>query len=164
MFGEFHPSNVEVSESMGLDALLASHKEALQSEGLITAYQRDPERFRRFAALFDTVATAKHVGEVIQARQTALRFPFSSAELPLKDSEKLDPWNHPYCIHSSEGALFVVSGGPKASSFSCATQRVKDRQIASAIRKVFQTAEGEVVVVLLPVSEPHPSDSSRSNR
>src|SRR5436190_15794350 len=63
MFGEWNPK--------GLDALFAAQKKVPQGEGLIAAYQRNPERFRHYAQLFDTAATAMRIADAVQANQSA---------------------------------------------------------------------------------------------
>ena len=155
MFGGVTATNVQTSETKGkgLDALFAAQTKAPQGEGLITAYQRNPEWFRHYAQLFDTAATAMHVADAVHADQSAYVLPMSSSDLPLQSSEKLDSWSHPYCVNSFKNALVVVSGGPTASTFSCGAQRLTKQQVANATRKVFQTAQGEVVLVLKPTDK-----------
>ena len=148
MFGELRPVDGPVSAGTGLDALFATQKQVTRREGLIAAYQSNPGRFRHYAQLFDTVANAKRVAEVAQANERAYIFPISSADLPLQSIEKLDPWDHPFCVSEFKGMLVVVSGGPKAITFSCALQHLSRRQVSTATRKVFQTPDEEVVLIV----------------
>ena len=94
-----------------------------------------------------------HIANAVQVDQSAYVLPMSSSDLPLQSSEKLDSWSHPYCVSSFKNALVVVSGGPQASTFSCAVQHLTKQQLANATRKVFQTAQGEVVLVLKPADK-----------
>jgi hypothetical protein len=149
MFGQAHPESAESSERTGLNTLFPTAQNAT-GEGLIAAYQRDPKTFGVNAKLFDTALNAKLVGQAVQASRGTYRLPISSAELPLETSSKLDPWGHPYCITALKTSVVVVSGGPEAVSFSCPNRNVREEQIASAARSVFQTPGGEVVVVLKP--------------
>jgi|GraSoiStandDraft_5_1057265.scaffolds.fasta_scaffold146829_1 hypothetical protein len=153
MFGEVNPTSVQTLEGKGLDALFAAQKQPPQGAGLIADYQRNPERFRHYAQLFDAAVTAMHIANAVQVDQSAYVLPMSSSDLPLQSSEKLDSWSHPYCVSSFKNALVVVSGGPQASTFSCAVQHLTKQQLANATRKVFQTAQGEVVLVLKPADK-----------
>jgi len=60
MFGEVNPTSVQTLEGKGLDALFAAQKQPPQGEGLIAAYQRNPEKFRHYAQLFDAAATSSY--------------------------------------------------------------------------------------------------------
>lgn len=124
--------------------------------GLITAYQRDPQTFRRYATLFDTVSTAMRIGKFVRQHQQSLRLPLVSTGLPLPAAGLLDPWHHPYCVTRLQNALVIVSGGPKARSFSCRAQHFRVQQISSVRRRVFQTPAGEVVLILAPPSQRSP--------
>jgi len=143
MFGNLQPQTVR--EGTGLDALLASAP-APQGEGLISAYQKDPERFKRYAQLFDTAVNAERVGQFVQANRSSYNLPLSSSALPLGD-ERLDAWGHPYCVTTTKSGVAVVSRGKQAVSFDC-KRDIPDNEIMSARRLTFQTTGGQVVVLV----------------
>jgi hypothetical protein len=154
IFSPAKPEAVRVVEGEGLSVLLAQSKES-QGEGLIAAYKKDPERYKRYAQLLDTALNAQRLGEALRTGRGAYALPVASSALPFSPSEKLDSWGHPYCISRFKTGTAVVSGGPDATSFSCAQQRIREDEIASANRTIFQTASGEVVVVLPDNSTPN---------
>jgi hypothetical protein len=49
----------------GLDALLAHAPSDNKGQGLIEAYQKDPQKFKRYAQMLDTAMNAKQVGDAI---------------------------------------------------------------------------------------------------
>lgn len=142
----------QATEGAGLSALLAPQKEP-QGEGLIAAYQHDPERFRRYAQLFDTAANAERIAKAVQHDRTAYRLRISSSAVRIERAETTDAWGHAYCISASQTSIAVVSGGPEGGSFSCSNQKTSAQEIASATRNIFQSSTGEVVVVLKQVAE-----------
>jgi hypothetical protein len=48
-----------------LDALFASAPTGNKGQGLIEAYQKDPQKFRRYADMLDTAMNAKQVGDAV---------------------------------------------------------------------------------------------------
>jgi hypothetical protein len=147
MFGEVQVQGAQTIQGAGLDALLKPSK-PMRSEGLISAYRRDPATFKHYAELFETAIHALHVGKVVDVDRTAYKFPMLSSELPLELSETLDAWHHPYCVSTVQNQIVVVNGGASVRSYSCASQKVTAKQVASASRSVFETAAGEVVVLV----------------
>jgi len=146
MFGNVQPQPQAIREGTGLDALLASTP-APQGEGLISAYQKDPAKFKRYAQLFDTALNAGRVGQFIQANRSSFSLPLSTSALALRD-EGLDAWGHPYCITATKTGLAVVSGGAQSVSFDCNKQNIPTKEIVAATRKIFQTTSGHVVVLV----------------
>jgi len=134
------------TEDRGLNALFASPAEP-QGEGLIAAYKRDPQTFKRYAQLLDTAINAMKIADAVRHDRSRYQLPISSLAMPLKRSEVLDAWGHIYCVSSLKTAVVVVSGGPDAATFSCPQQKTRAREISSAVRSVFQASNGEVVVV-----------------
>ncbi len=145
MFGNGKPQPVAVKEGTGLDALLAPAP-AGQSEGLISAYKRDPAKFKKYALLFDTALNATRVGQFVQANRSAYTLPLSTAALPLGD-EKLDAWGHPYCVTGTKAGVAVVSRGERTAYLDC-KRDIPAKEIASATRQIFQTSGGTVIVIV----------------
>jgi hypothetical protein len=56
---------VHVEGTGGLDALLAPAPDGNKNQGQIKAYGKDPQRFKRYAEMFDTAMNAKQVGDML---------------------------------------------------------------------------------------------------
>lgn len=145
MFRSVQPQPETDREGAGLDTLLASTA-APKGEGLILAYQKDPEKFKRYAQLFDTALNARRVGQFVQANRSSYTLPLSTSVLPLGD-EKMDAWGHPYCVTATKAGVAVVSRGEQTASFDC-KRDVPANEIAAARRQIFQTTGGTVVVLV----------------
>lgn len=143
------PGHPMVVQGTGMKALLAPSKEPPRP-GLIQAYEQNPRKFQRYAKLFETYLNALKLGQRVRQQKDQYQLPVASSNLRVPPDQKLDAWGHPYCISNVGESIAVVSGGPGASSFSCAQQRTSSREIAAASRTVFQTSQGEVVFVLEP--------------
>jgi hypothetical protein len=147
IFGTVNPQNGSSSKGTGLDAVLTPST-ATKSDGLIAEYQREPEKFRRYAQLFDTAITARHIGEALQANRANHKFPLLSSAVAMNANDSLDAWGHPYCVSALKDGLAVVSGGPDAKSFACDEQKIQSKELSSATRLIFQSSQGEVVVLV----------------
>ncbi len=145
MFGNVQPQTQAIRVGRGLDALLASTPPP-QGEGLISAYQKDPAKFKKYAQLFDTAVNAKRVAQFIQANRSGYNLPLSTSALAL--DERLDAWGHPYCVTATRTGLAVVSGGAQSASFDCSKQNIPTKEIVAATRQIFQTTSGHVVVLV----------------
>ena len=128
----------------GLDALLAPVPGGPQGEGLIKAYQQDPQKFKRYAEMLDTAMNAKQVGNVL-LREAVSHLPRTSEFLPIDAKLKVDAWGRPFCIIPTRTSLAVLSGGP--SRLSCNALPVSAEQIAKSPRKLYAGPSDVVVVV-----------------
>ena len=81
----------------GLDALLAPAPSGNKGQGLIEAYQKDPQKFKHYADMLDTAINAKQVGDVV-VRQGGSHPPATSEPLPMEANLKVDAWGDPFCI------------------------------------------------------------------
>jgi hypothetical protein len=54
--------DVQLEGKRGLDALLVPLPTGSRGVGLIEAYQKDPQKFKRYAEMLDTAMNAKQVG------------------------------------------------------------------------------------------------------
>jgi hypothetical protein len=72
----------------------------------------------------------------------------SSTVLPIPEDQKVEAWGHQYCISAFRSDVLMVSGGPNATSFSCAEQLLQAPEIEAAHRTIFQARSGEVVVIV----------------
>jgi hypothetical protein len=117
----------------GLDALLTSTPPGNKTQGLIHAYQNDPQKFQRYAEMFDTATNARQVLDAV-IRQGAPHPPRTSEPLALQAKLKVDAWGSPFCIIPAGERLAVVSGGP--SSLSCDALPVNPEQMVDVIEKI----------------------------
>ena len=136
----------------GLDALLASAPSRGKNEGLIKAYQVDPQKFKRYAEMLDTAMNAKQVGNVL-LRQAPARLPRTSESLAMEAAAKVDAWGSPFCIIPAGARVAVVSGGP--TRLSCSALPLTVEQIANSHRDMYAGPSDIVVVIATPRDESH---------
>jgi len=134
----------ELKGKVGLDALLASTPTSNKGECLIAAYQRDPQKFKRYAEMFDTAMNAKQVGDVVLKHDIS-HLPATSESLQMEPKLKVDAWGKPFCIISVAERVAIVSGGP--SHFSCDNLPVTKEQIAQSNRSLYAGASDVVVLI-----------------
>lgn len=136
----------------GLDTLRAVAQSRGTNEGLIKAYQADPQKFKRYAEMLDTALDAKEVGNVL-LRQTATRLPQTSESLLMEATAKVDTWGSPFCIIPVGSRVAIISGGP--TRLSCNALPLTVEQIASSRRDMFAGPSDVVVVIVTPKDESH---------
>jgi hypothetical protein len=144
--------NPQVEGKSGLDAVLAPGPRISKNEGLIKAYQENPQKFKRYAEMLDTAMNAKHVGDVL-LRQTS-RLPPTSESLAMEAKLKVDAWGSPFCIIRVGVRVAVVSGGP--TRLSCNALPLTAKQIADSNRDLYAGPSGVVVVIVPPRDQTHP--------
>jgi hypothetical protein len=153
-------STSELKGKAGLDALFASTPTSNKGEGLIAAYQKDPQKFRRYAEMLDTAMNAKQVGDVV-LKQDISRLPVTSESLPMATKLKVDAWGNPFCIIPLRGKVAVVSGGP--SHLSCNKLPVSRDQIANSERNLYAAGDDVVVVIAQPTAA-SPTAQEKTNQ
>jgi len=145
--GEVIP-DAQLEGKTGLDALLAPAPGGGKGEGLIKAYQENPQKFKRYAEMLDTAMNAKKVGE------TASRPPRTSESLAMEANLRVDAWGSPFCIIPVGARVAVVSGGP--ARLSCDALPLTAAQIAGSHRNIYAGPSGIVVVIAAPQDAGHP--------
>ncbi len=140
----------QLKGKVGLDALFASAA-ANKGPGLIEAYQRDPQKFKRYANMFDTAWNAKQVGNVV-LRQGGSHPPRTSEPLQMEANVKVDAWGKPFCIIPIGEKVAVVSGGP--SRLSCDALPLTPEQIAKSNRNLYAGPSDVVVAIALRSQQP----------
>jgi hypothetical protein len=131
----------------GLDALLAHPPSDIKGHGLIEAYQKDPQKFKRYAQMLDTATNAKQVGDAILRENGALAGR-TSESLAIEANYKVDAWGKPFCIIPVGERVAVVSGGP--SRLSCDALPLTPDQIAKSNRTMYAGPSDVVVVITAP--------------
>lgn len=149
--GEVIP-DAELEGKTGLDALLAPTPGGGGGEGLIKAYQENPQRFKRYAEMLDTAMNAKEVGEML-LQQTASRPPRTSESLAMEANLRVDAWGNPFCIIPVGARIAVVSGGP--TRLSCDALPLTAAQIAGSHKNIYAGPSGIVVVIAAPQDAGH---------
>jgi hypothetical protein len=142
--------DANVEGKPGLDALLALAPTGNKGQGLIEAYQKDPQKFKRYADMLDTAINAMQVGEVV-LRQGRAHPPRTSEPLPMEVKLKVDAWGSPFCIIPVGERVAVISGGP--SHLSCDALPWTTEQIAKSKRNLY-AGPSEVVVFIARPKQP----------
>jgi hypothetical protein len=133
-----------ITDKQGLDALLTASGPHT-GEGLIEAYRRNPQEFRRYAELFDTAVNARRVGEAV-LRLPPSRPPSNSSQLTMDSHSRVDAWGNPFCIIPLTGKLAVVSGG--RAKTPCNALPLSVDQLNKSERAIFAGPSDSVVVIL----------------
>ena len=131
----------------GLGALLAHAPSDNKGQGLIAAYQKDPQKFKRYAQMLDTATNARQVGDAILRDNGALSAR-TSESLAIEANHKLDAWGKPFCIIPVGEIVAVGSGGP--SRLSCDALPLTPEQIAKSNRTMYAGPSDVVVVIPAP--------------
>ncbi len=152
--------DVQIKEKSGLDALLAPPPTGSKGVGLIEAYRKDPEKFKRYAEMLDTAMNAKQVGDVL-LRQAAPHPPRTSESLSMDTKLKVDAWGNPFCIIRVGERLAVVSGGP--SHLSCDALPLSAQQIAASNRSLYAGPSDVVVVIVMPQHDGQPVSPQKTS-
>lgn len=137
----------QVKGKTGLDALLASIPAGAKGGGLIAAYQKDPQKFKRYAEMLDTAMNGRQVGDFV-LRQSGSQPPRTSETLSMDARLKVDAWGSPFCIIPIGEKVAVVSGGP--SRLSCDALPLNSEQIAKSNRAMY-AGPSDVIVVIVPL-------------
>ena len=152
-------SDIQVEGKSGLNALLAPRPADSKGVGLIEAYQKDPQRFKRYAEMFDTATNAKLVGDFLLL-QAGLHPPRTSESLLMDTKLKVDAWGYPFCIIPVGERVAVVSGGP--SHLSCDALPLNAQQIANSNRSVYAGTSEVVVVIVMHQHDGQPVSPKRT--
>ncbi len=152
--GQYEGAEVIPAEQLknksGLDALFAPAPTGSKGQGLIEAYQKDPQKFKRYADMLDTAMNAKQVGDAVLRKGGHL--PRTSEPLAMEASQKNDAWGNPFCIIPVGEKVAVVSGGP--SRLSCDALPLTPQQIAKSNRNLYAGPSDVVVVIALRSQQP----------
>ena len=121
-----------------------------QGKGLLAAYRKDPEKFRRYSALLETALNSSTVADALRQTPTSAKLPSDSLGVTsLRRDQEIDAWGHPYCFLASGDLLAVISLGPEAKSpASCRTLAASRRDVFSAPRKLYERPSGEVILIV----------------
>ncbi len=122
-----------------------------QSGGYLLAYQHDPESFHRDAKLFDTWMASAKLGSATLKETSRGNWVRSSAEADYVPApERVDPWNHTFCMLRRDDVVLLLSGGPKApSSPECRNIRIQATDLAELPHgKLLESPAGYLILVV----------------
>jgi len=126
-------------------------KPASVSGGYLIAYQRDPESFNKDAKLFDTWMASAKLGLAALKNTRRGNWVRSSADADyVASQDRVDPWNHTFCLLRRDDDLLVVSGGPKApGSPLCRDIQLKAKDLAELPHgKLLESPAGYFILVV----------------
>jgi hypothetical protein len=128
-----------------------------QGKGLLAAYRKDPEKFKKYGALLETALNASAVGDAVRQIPASDKLPSGSLGVTsLRGDQKIDAWGHPYCLLASGNRLAIISLGPEAKTpASCRNFSVSKKDIFSAQRKLSERPSGEVILIVDRSSQKH---------
>jgi hypothetical protein len=115
-------------------------------QSLFDEYQKDPQKFHRYAQIFDTWVSAHKVAAA-SAKGDPSAVPESSlSAVGVIPNEKLDAWKHPLCVIRGVDRIVIISGGPNAAEpIDCRQLRMSKAQIsATAISSSEQRIDGSL--------------------
>jgi hypothetical protein len=101
-------------------------------EGLLNAYERDPESLQKDAKLFDAWTTSRKLGQAVLKNTTRGNWISSSAAVSyVSAQDRVDPWQHTFCLLRRGDELLIMSGGPTASiSLTCKDVEISGSDLA----------------------------------
>jgi hypothetical protein len=133
---------------------------ASSSGGYLAAYQRDPRSFQKDAKLLNAWIVSAELGVAALKNTPRGNWVRTSADANyVAPQDRVDPWNHSFCLLRRDDDVLVVSGGPKApSSPACRDIRLDAKDLAELPRgKLLESPAGYLVMV---VGEAHADQSN----
>ncbi len=113
--------------------------------------QRDPNGVAKNAKLFDAWVASAKLGAAVLSNTRRGNWVGSSAEadfVPVQD--RVDPWNHTFCILRRDDYVLVVSGGPEAQgSPACRNVQIQAKDLAELPHgKLLESPAGYLVLLV----------------
>jgi hypothetical protein len=115
---------------------------------LIDEYQKDPQKFHRYAQVFDTWLNAMKIADAAVRVETGTQAVSSSSVQGVIPQEKLDAWGHAYCVIRNANRIVIISGGPDVSEpISCHQIKMSPADIlVTTPSSVEQRPDGSLVL------------------
>jgi len=115
-------------------------------QSLLDEYQKDPQRFHRYAQIFDTWVNAHKVAAASAKGEPSAISESSLSAVGVIPGEKLDAWKHPLCVIRGVDRIVIISGGPNATApIDCRQIRMSKAQIsATALSSTEQQRDGSL--------------------
>jgi hypothetical protein len=113
--------------------------------------QHDPDAVRSNAKLFDAWTASVKLGSATLKNAPSGNWVRSSADANyVAAQDRVDPWNHTFCLLRRGDDLLVVSGGPKVpDSPSCRDIQIQAKDLAGFPRsKLLESPSGYLMLVV----------------
>jgi hypothetical protein len=113
--------------------------------------QHDPDAVRKNATLFDAWTASVKLGSAVLKHTPGGNWVRSSVEANyVAPQDRVDPWNHTFCLLRRGDDLLVVSGGPKApDSPACRDIQLQADDLAKLPhRKLLESPAGYLFLVV----------------
>jgi len=116
-------------------------------QSLLDEYRKDPQKFHRFAQVFDTWVNAQKVATASTKGVPNTISESSLSAVGVIPNEKLDAWKHPFCLVRGADRIVMISGGPNlAGPINCREIRMSKAQIsATELSSAEQRPDGSLV-------------------
>jgi hypothetical protein len=114
-------------------------------------FQHDPDAVRRNAKLFDTWRASVKLGSAALKNTPRGNWVRSSADADyVAVQDRVDAWDHTFCLLRRGDDLLVVSGGPKApGSPSCRDIQLQAKDLAALPhRRLLESPAGYLILVI----------------
>jgi hypothetical protein len=124
---------------------------AARTGGLLNAYEGDPEKLRRDAKLLDDWSASARLGQSVLRNTGRGSWAVSSSAADyVAPQDRVDPWQHTFCLLRRDDELLVMSGGPKAtSSPTCRNIGMRASDLASLPHgRLLESPAGYLLLVL----------------
>jgi len=117
------------------------------AQGYAVAYERNPEGFRADATLFETWSRAMALGSQALESGPAGNWVHSSLDVNGSTENRLDPWNHAFCMLRRENMLVVVSAAP--SSPLCKDVQIQAEELSQLPHgRLLESPSGSLILVI----------------
>jgi hypothetical protein len=117
-------------------------------QSFIDEYQKDPQKFHRYAQVLDTWLIAVNIADASSSPGTGTRAVSSSSLRGIIPQEKLDAWGHAFCVIRAADRTVLISGGPDVSeTISCQRIRMSPADVhAITPPSIKQRPDGSLVL------------------
>lgn len=115
-------------------------------QSLLSEYQKDPQKFHRYAQIFDTWVSAHKVAAASAKGEPSAISESSLSAVGVIPDDELDAWKHSLCVIRGVDRIVIISGGPDATEpMDCRQTRMSKAQIsATALSAIEQRIDGSL--------------------
>lgn len=116
-------------------------------QSLLDEYQKDPQKFHKYAQVFDTWANANKVAAAALKSKSSAIAESSLSAIGVIADEKLDVWKHPFCVIRGADRIVIISGGANAAGpMDCREIKMSKKQLsATVLSSTEQRADGSLI-------------------
>ena len=116
-------------------------------QSLLDEYHRDPQKFHKYAQVFDTWLNAHKVADASMTGASNAISESSLSTTGVIPEEKLDAWKHAFCVICGADRIVIISGGPDAAEpIDCPRINMSSAQVhATGLSSTEQRTDGSLV-------------------